>query len=174
MLEAYDDLRVPIRALLGDLQVDRNEQLVEELNGVLLGSVATQIAYPDTIETMTDLKQKYTLVLLTNTFKQGYEGLKEKFGVETIFDDIITSFEAHHIKPDPEPFKRAIQSTACDVSEIVVVGDNLHDDIVPAHNVGLNAILLDRKGRYPDFEGRITTLAEVQVAIDGIDRAQNV
>lgn len=166
MQDAYEDLEIPVRALLGDLQISYEEATVKELKGILINSLSTQIAYPDTMKTLIRLKNKYTLVLLTNSFKQGYEGLDKKFSVSEVFDHVITSFEAHRTKPDVKFFRDAIASAKVAPSEIVMVGDNLHDDIDPAERLGLHAILLDRKGRYPGVKNRTVTLDEVRELID--------
>ncbi|EDK72370.1 hydrolase related to 2-haloalkanoic acid dehalogenase [candidate division TM7 genomosp. GTL1] len=118
------------------------------------------------MENLAELKNKYVLILLTNTFNQGYENLRKRFGIDKIFHHVITSFENHRIKPDPELFKAAMANIQYNPFEIVVVGDNLHDDIEPAYSLGLNAVLLDRRGRYPDFKKRAITLKGVKEIID--------
>ncbi|EDK72369.1 hypothetical protein TM7_0510 [candidate division TM7 genomosp. GTL1] len=42
MLDTHDDLRDPIQTLLNDLKVSYDEQLVDELKDILIGSVASQ------------------------------------------------------------------------------------------------------------------------------------
>jgi FMN phosphatase YigB (HAD superfamily) len=42
-----------------------------------------------------------------------------------------------------------------------MVGDQIADDIEGARAIGMRAILLDRDGLHPDFEPRITKLAEL-------------
>ena len=165
MQNAYDDLEIPINALLSDLKVSYKEIISTELKEILLHSIPTQIAYPDTMENLISLKERYKLVLLTNSFKQGYEGLDSKFGISKIFCHVITSFEAHRIKPDIQLFKDAIVSTPFTPSEIVMIGDNLHDDVEPANSLGLHTILLDRKNKYPEAKNRVTTLEKVQELI---------
>jgi putative hydrolase of the HAD superfamily len=165
MEATHDDLKIPIKALLDDLKLPRRKMMIKELEDILIDSIPTQIAYPDTMETLVHLKKTYVLTLLTNTFKQGYEGLNQKFGVDKLFSHVITSFESHRIKPDLQLFKDAIAATGCQPSEIIMIGDNFHDDIEPAQRLGLKTILLDRKGRYPEAKNRVTTLKEIEVII---------
>jgi putative hydrolase of the HAD superfamily len=162
MQASHNDLSIPIGALLDDLKSPQDEAIIKELEGILIRSISTQITYPDTMDVLARLKKDYKLVLLTNTFKQGYQGLARKFEIEEIFNHVITSFEHHRIKPDVQLFKDAIASTGCEPSEIVMVGDNPHDDIEPAQSLNLKTILLDRKERYPEARNRITTLNEVE------------
>ncbi len=165
MQESHDDLRIPIKSLLDDLKLPHDETIIKELKNILIGSIPTQIAYPDTTDALTRMNKEYKLVLLTNSFSQGYEGLNRKFGIDGIFTHVITSFGNHQIKPDIQLFKVAIASTGCKPSEIVMVGDNLHDDIEPAQSLGLKTILLDRKGKHPEAENRVTTLNAVEGVI---------
>lgn len=160
MQDSYDDLRVPIKALLKDLDIPYDESVANKLKAILIHSIFTQVAYPDTMESLRRLKGKYALVLLTNSFKQGYEGLDKKFGISEIFDHVVTSFDAHRTKPDIKLFEEAIASTKVTSSEIVMIGDNLHDDIEPSSSLGMHTILLDRRGRYSEAKNRVTTLEE--------------
>ncbi len=168
MQNVYGDLEIPIRALLNDLKVPYEETTSKELKEILLRSIHTQIAYPDTLQNLIPLKEKYMLVLLTNSFEQGYEGLDGKFGISKIFSHVITSFESHRTKPDIQLFKDAIAITHFAPSEIMMVGDNLHDDIEPANSLGLHTVLLDRKNRYPEAKNRVTTLEEARKLIDSL------
>ncbi len=162
MQASYDDLSVPIESLLSDLKLPRDEIIIKELKNILISSIPTQIAYPDTMDSLARLKKNYKLILLTNSFSQGYAGLNRKFCTDETFSHVITSFESHRIKPDIQLFKDAISSTNCKLSEIVMVGDSLHDDIEPAQSLSLEAILLDRKGRYPDAKNRVATLRKLE------------
>jgi putative hydrolase of the HAD superfamily len=172
MLEPHDNLEIPVKALLEDLHIPLEETIIEELKNILVRSIPTQIAYPDTLDGLASLQKGYKLILLTNTFMQGYDGLRDKFGIDRIFSDVITSFENHKVKPDIQLFKDAIASAGCRPSEIAMVGDNLLDDIEPAQSLGMETILLDRKGRYPDFKNRTTTIGEMEGILTHIQKAQ--
>ena len=50
--------------------------------------------------------------------------------------------------------------------ETVYVGDNPVFDTGPAEALGMVAVLIDRRNRFPDHSGiRITTLADLPVAM---------
>ena len=53
-------------------------------------------------------------------------------------------------KPDPAFFKIMIESAECRPEEILFVGDSVRLDIVPAMQLGVKAVLIDRPGLYPD------------------------
>jgi HAD superfamily hydrolase (TIGR01549 family) len=92
----------------------------------------------------------------------------------------IAEFVAHHrlgvdaavgsrahgkVKPDPSIFRAALEALGVEVDEAVMVGDTLEDDIEGARAVGMRAILIDREGRYPNAEGRLTALSALPAAL---------
>jgi FMN phosphatase YigB (HAD superfamily) len=46
-----------------------------------------------------------------------------------------------------------------------MVGDSYADDIEGARALGIRAVLIDREGRYPDVEGRLTDLLGLPAAL---------
>ena len=53
-------------------------------------------------------------------------------------------------KPDPRIFNRALELTASDPEKVIYVGDNFFADVVGAKNAGLQPVLLDEDGIFPD------------------------
>jgi putative hydrolase of the HAD superfamily len=49
--------------------------------------------------------------------------------------------------------------------DAVMVGDTIADDIEGAIAVGMQAVLLDREGRYPEYVGRLGDLRELPAAL---------
>jgi FMN phosphatase YigB (HAD superfamily) len=46
-----------------------------------------------------------------------------------------------------------------------MVGDSAEDDVEGARALGIGAVLIDRDGRHPEWEGSIRTLAELPAAL---------
>jgi FMN phosphatase YigB (HAD superfamily) len=60
----------------------------------------------------------------------------------------------------------ALERTQVAPEDSVYVGDSPSFDVDPARGVGMFAILLDRRGRYPEHAGaRITSLEELAPTI---------
>jgi FMN phosphatase YigB (HAD superfamily) len=55
-------------------------------------------------------------------------------------------------KPDPRIFDRALELTASAPERMIYVGDNYYADILGAKNAGLQPVLLDDRGVFPDAE----------------------
>jgi putative hydrolase of the HAD superfamily len=78
----------------------------------------------------------------------GHLGVRDRFPVRAISG--VEGVE----KPDPALFERAIDRLGHPVVSVAYVGDNPAFDVGPAAAVGMTPILIDRRGRFPDHEGR--------------------
>jgi putative hydrolase of the HAD superfamily len=64
-------------------------------------------------------------------------------------------------KPDPRIFKWAMEEAGAEPHECLHVGDSPHFDAIPAQQLGMTGVLIDRYGRWDDLEGefvRVRTL----------------
>ena len=64
------------------------------------------------------------------------------------FDTITYSQEAGAEKPDPAPFRLALQRANRAPWECLHVGDSYEMDVVGARGVGIEPILIDRRMKY--------------------------
>jgi HAD superfamily hydrolase (TIGR01549 family) len=110
--------------------------------------------FPETVKTLEEFSKKYKLVLLSNTAeKEGKEAMG-KFGLEKYFDEILLSGSLGLAKPDPKIFKLVLEKTNVRPEEILVVGDNLETDIIPARILGMKGILIDTREKYTEYENK--------------------
>ena len=70
----------------------------------------------------------------------------------------ISSFQHGKTKPHASIFRAVLDLLEVGPAEAAMVGDTLEDDVEGARAVGMQAILVDRLGRYPEFEPRIEDL----------------
>jgi putative hydrolase of the HAD superfamily len=73
----------------------------------------------------------------------------------------ISSFHHGKAKPHASIFRAVLDLLEVAPAEALMVGDTLEDDIEGARAAGMEAILLDREGRYPEVEPRIERLGEL-------------
>ncbi|HEY8992512.1 MAG TPA: HAD family hydrolase [Candidatus Microsaccharimonas sp.] len=139
-----------IMSLLIELKIDPANDLVNELADIIFGSLPTQIAYDDTAETLDKLKKNYRLILLSNTFHEGFENLRLHYPIDDWFELVNLSYQEHTIKPDPALYNKILSQSGLNKDEVLMVGDNYHDDILAANKAGIKGILLDRRNRYPE------------------------
>src|SRR5437763_1973905 len=70
-------------------------------------------------------------------------------------------------KPDPAIFHLALQRVGLPASDVVYVGDVPDFDIDPAAAVGMFPVLIDRRGRHPDFPGpRVSDLRQLPALLE--------
>lgn len=98
----------------------------------------------DTILVLEYLKDKYYLVTLTNWFKEVQDKRLENAGILKYFSE--TYGGNIKTKPHKEAFLNAIKDT--NISDVIMIGDNINTDINGALNLGIKTIYLDRTNNY--------------------------
>ncbi len=112
------------------------------------------------------LKERYPMVLVSN-FYGNISTVLEEFELNHIFSHIIESAVVGVRKPDPRIFTLGVEALGLPASEVVVVGDSMDKDIVPARKAGCQAIWFKGEGWTDDVvdetlaSGVITSLSEL-------------
>ncbi len=74
-------------------------------------------------ELVLDLKQRYRLVLLSNTNDLHYGWLRERYPILNHFDAYTLSYEVKAMKPDPKIFAAAVANAQCEPGECFFTDD---------------------------------------------------
>ena len=76
-----------------------------------------------------------------------------ELGISHLFDGILISSDAGVKKPCTEIFDIAFNKFSLDKNECVYVGNDLHDDVLGAHNAGLKTVYIEteQSGKYPNL-----------------------
>jgi putative hydrolase of the HAD superfamily len=80
-------------------------------------------------------------------------------------DAVLTSHAHGKTKPHESIFRAMLDLLGVAPPEAVMVGDTVDDDVEGALAVGMQAVLLDREGRYPEIAGRLDDLRELPVVL---------
>ncbi len=88
----------------------------------------------------------YKISIITNGLKEVQRPNYNRRGWDQIFDSIIVSDEIGSQKPNPTFFEHAWKSIDHDFnkSDVLVIGDNLHSDIVGGQQFGLDTCWITR------------------------------
>lgn len=78
--------------------------------------------------------------------------LFERLGLLPLVDLVLDSREEGLEKPDPRLFARALSRTGARAKTSVHVGDLYHADVLGARAAGIEPVLLDRAGLYPEVD----------------------
>jgi len=153
--------------LLAELKIDSNTDFVHELVDIILGSLPTQTAYNDTAEILDKLKKKYRLIILSNTFQEGFTNLRIHYPLDDWFELVCLSYQENMIKPNPALYNKILDQSGLHKDEVLMIGDNYHDDVLAANQAGIQAILLDRRDRYPEvLDNKIHDLNELTTLLE--------
>jgi putative hydrolase of the HAD superfamily len=126
--------------------------------------------FPDVVETIGRLRAGGLTLGVVSNFEAWLEQLLESLGVAASFDVRVISGVEGMEKPDPAIFRLALDRAGVQPEESVYVGDNPDFDTRPAEDLGMLAVLIDRRGRFADHPGlRITTLDDLPSVI-GLER----
>ncbi len=87
------------------------------------------------------LRKKCPLALVSNFYGNLNVVLRE-FQLDGLFSHVIESAVVGVRKPDPRIFAIGVEALGLDAREIVAVGDSYGKDIVPAHSVGCQTVMI--------------------------------
>jgi putative hydrolase of the HAD superfamily len=144
---------------------EHHDRLVGRLYATF-SDLASYRLHPDVIPTVDRLRDAGILLGVISNFEEWLERLLETLGVTDYFPVRVISGVEGVEKPDPEIFRIALERAGVAAEESVYVGDHPFFDIEAAEEVGMVAVLIDRRGRYPNAEGiRITSLEDLPAAV---------
>jgi 2-haloacid dehalogenase len=114
-------------------------------------SVVNWPAFPDCVEALRRLKERYKLIILSNVDRVSFAGSNARLRVE--FDLIVTDQDVGAYKPSAQSFPAMFDRLgAVDLnrSQVLHVAQSLFHDHQPAAIVGMPSVWIDRRG---DREG---------------------
>jgi putative hydrolase of the HAD superfamily len=118
--------------------------------------------FPDVIPTLTACRAAGLTLGVVSNFEEWLEGMLIEMEVAPFFAFMVISGKEGVEKPDPAIFRLALERSGVAPEEAVFVGDHPRLDIGAASELGMTGVLIDRPGRYPDFEGlRVRALTDL-------------
>lgn len=119
--------------------------------------------FPLAHQTLSYLKNKYTLHVISNGFKESTEMKIANNRLDVYFEHVIISEVVGVNKPDRAIFDHALNLAEADVSESIMIGDSIEADIRGAQDYGMKAIYFNPQGKEKpeDVEIQINCLSEL-------------
>lgn len=120
--------------------------------------------FPNALETLTYLKNKYNLHLISNGFKEACQSKLHHSNLNPYFKTIVISEIIGINKPDTRIFDHAIRNGGAQKEYSIMIGDSIDADVRGAQNAGLEAIFFNAVGasKPSDVNHMITDLKELQ------------
>jgi len=117
--------------------------------------------FPETASVLQALMLDGLALGLVTSFDHRVINVIEELGIARFFRVIHTADDSVFRKPDPRFFAEAAVKLGFSASEILVVGDDPVQDLVPARSAGMRALLIDRRRHAPRSPYLIRDLREV-------------
>ncbi len=89
-------------------------------------------------ETLIALKQRYRLVLLSNTNDMHFRFIRRHYPIVELFDEYVLSYEVESMKPDGRIYQAAVAAARCEPHECFFT-DDLPANIEAARTHGFEA-----------------------------------
>lgn len=106
-------------------------------------SVGRWPPFPDSKRALARLGSRFKLVVLSNVDEDMFAGSSRQLGDP--FDEVMTSARIGSYKPSPANFEFAIRILGGEPSAIVHVAQSLYHDILPAGQLGLKTVWINRR-----------------------------
>lgn len=126
-------------------------------------SVADWQPFPDTVDALFQLKQKYKLCVLSNVDDDLFAHSAKK--LQVAFDDVITAQQCGSYKPSLNNFRIAEKRVGVPKNEWLHVAQSLFHDIAPAKQMGLYTVWVNRRWDKPGAGATLPTHATPDVEV---------
>lgn len=122
-----------------------DEALARKMGIAFLEILPTKtLLFPDTDYILHYLSAKnYKLHLITNGFEKTQHQKLKSAGIESFFQEVITSEGSNSLKPHPEIFEYALMKTRASKKESIMIGDTPEVDILGAINAGIDQVYVN-------------------------------
>lgn len=110
---------------------------------VLVDTIGKWPPFTDTIDALRRLKLRYKLAVISNVDDDLFSATSKLLGDP--FDKVITAQQARSYKPSPNNFRLAVDRIGEPVGKILHCAQSLYHDILPARQLGLATVWVDRR-----------------------------
>jgi 2-haloacid dehalogenase len=149
-LEAAEEHGVwrPYRQVLTTVMAGLGRGFGVELSGAEAGalpeSVARWPAFAETPAALAALQRRFKLAVISNVDDDLFAATAPKLGVR--LDAVITAEQCRSYKPSLNNFRTALARLGAGTHEVVHVAESRYHDIVPARELGIRSVWVNRSG----------------------------
>jgi putative hydrolase of the HAD superfamily len=119
--------------------------------------------YEDTVPVLAELRRAGMKIGLLTNSSRDVHAFARHHGLDV--DAAVGSLDHGKTKPHASIFRAVLGLLDVEAADAVMVGDTVADDIDGARALGMRALLVDRLGRYPEFDGRLDDLYGLPAAL---------
>ena len=111
--------------------------------GCLADSIGGWEPFPDTLEALHKLKERYGLGVISNVDDDLFAQTQQRLGIE--FDHVITAQQVGSYKPSLNNFRTALERIGLPTDRVLHAAQSLRHDMGPAKELGLATVWINRR-----------------------------
>ena len=121
------------------------------------------------------LSERWPMVLVSN-FYGNVDSVLRAYDLRHYFQGVIESAVVGVRKPDPRIFMLGVVALGLEPEEVVVVGDSLRKDILPARSIGCSTVWIKGRGWTADEDAQTdpSEVKNIQEAYNAILTLSNI
>jgi HAD superfamily hydrolase (TIGR01509 family) len=130
---------------VGDMDMPTFYKELGKLSGLDPKDIESEFQSYDTVnrqlvDLLTNLKNDYRVVLLSNASAPYLRGIIDEFGIKALFDEVIISGEVGMIKPHKDMFEYALNKMQVDAQNSIFIDDHQFN-VDAACSLGIHGLL---------------------------------
>lgn len=136
--------------ILNELGIDGQEFFNRAFSAIDLKQYVSP--EPELLRLLKKLRSKYRLGIISNNSLPVVSKKLDAIGIPlNLFNPIVTTYELGVMKPDPDPFLKALELARVSPDEAVYIGDKEETDILGAKAVGMHTVMVWGQSREADI-----------------------
>lgn len=118
------------------------------------------VLFEGTKEVLENLSKRYAIGLVTNADDDILYQSIHKHGLE--FNFVVTSEAVRCNKPGKAIFQKAIECANVSAGELLMVGDSLTEDMLPAKEMGMGCVWMNRENRVQEVSEDLMQISDIR------------
>lgn len=159
----YLRYREVVAGSLRRLAAELGHEVSDEEADAFADAVGDWPAFPDTAASLRHLQERFRLGVITNCDRDLFARSNRRLGVS--FDWVVTAEDAGAYKPSLAPFELAFATFDVPRERILHVAQSLFHDHVPAKELGLTTVWVDRRHDREGFGATPQAVAEPDLIV---------
>jgi 2-haloacid dehalogenase len=141
----YKEYREVLRGVMAGIAEDLGFSPTAEDFDALPDSLGSWPPFPDTVDALKRLQQRYKLDIVSNIDDDLFAQTQALLGIQ--FDEIITAQQVGAYKPLMDMFESALKRLNVPKEQVLHVAQSLYHDHVPAKQMGFSTVWVNRPSR---------------------------
>jgi len=122
--------------------------------------------FPDTVEALKQLKQRFKLVIISNVDDDLFAGTAQH--LQVAFDQVITAQQVKSYKPNLNNFQVAFERIGIPKAQILHVAASLYHDIAPANTLELANVWVNRRAGMAGSGAAMVAIAQPNLEVPNL------